>query len=73
MKKKLTLSSNKMIGGVCGGLAEYFDLDPTLFRVLYAVAPVTRVVSWCTWLHGMRFYLRPAHALVCIPERAEIP
>lgn len=40
MKKKLTLSSNKMIGGVCGGLAEYFDLDPTLFRVLYAIATV---------------------------------
>lgn len=40
MMKKLTLSSNKMIGGVCGGLAEYFDVDPTLFRVLYAVATV---------------------------------
>lgn len=24
-----------MIGGVCAGLAEYFDIDPTLFRLLY--------------------------------------
>ena len=24
--------------GVCGGLAEYFDLDPTLVRVVYLVA-----------------------------------
>jgi len=24
--------------GVCGGLAEYFDLDPTLVRVVYLIA-----------------------------------
>ena len=44
MMKKLTLSNNKMIGGVCGGLAEYFDVDPTL-RVLYAVATVFTAFS----------------------------
>ncbi len=26
-----------MIAGVCGGLAEYFDVDPTLIRVLFVV------------------------------------
>jgi phage shock protein PspC (stress-responsive transcriptional regulator) len=26
-----------MIGGVCGGIAESFDWDPTLVRVLYVV------------------------------------
>ncbi|HVN76465.1 MAG TPA: PspC domain-containing protein [Thermoanaerobaculaceae bacterium] len=26
------------LAGVCAGLAEYFDLDPTLVRVVYAVA-----------------------------------
>ena len=36
--KKLTRSTNKVIAGVCGGLAEYFDLDPTLIRVAYVVA-----------------------------------
>ena len=45
MKKKLTLSSNKMIGGVCGGLAEYFDVDPTIFRVLYGIATVFTAFS----------------------------
>ena len=29
-------SSNKILAGVCGGLAEYFNLDPTLVRVIYA-------------------------------------
>ena len=28
---------NAMIGGVCGGIAESFDWDPTLVRVLYVV------------------------------------
>ena len=35
--KKLVRSTNKMIAGVCGGVAEYFDIDPTLVRVIYAV------------------------------------
>ena len=31
MSKKLYRSNvNKMVAGVCGGIAEYFDLDPTL-------------------------------------------
>ena len=34
MEKKLYKSSrNKMIDGVCGGIAEYFNLDHTLVRV----------------------------------------
>ena len=35
-QKKLVRSSNKVLAGVCGGLAEYFDVDPTLVRILYA-------------------------------------
>ena len=34
--KKLVRSNNKIIAGVCGGIAEYFDVDPTLIRVVYA-------------------------------------
>lgn len=26
---------NRMLGGVCGGLGEYFDIDPTLVRLLF--------------------------------------
>jgi phage shock protein PspC (stress-responsive transcriptional regulator) len=36
--KKLERSrSNRLIGGVCGGLAEYLNMDPTLVRVLTVV------------------------------------
>ena len=34
MRKRLYKSNvNKMISGVCGGLAEYFEIDPTLVRL----------------------------------------
>ncbi len=36
--KRLTRSdSEKMIAGVCGGIADYFDLDPTLVRIGYVL------------------------------------
>lgn len=38
MQKKLVKSSDKKIFGVCGGLAEYFDLDPTLIRIAFLLA-----------------------------------
>mgnify|MGYP001599728291 CR=1 FL=1 len=30
--------SQRMIGGVCGGLGEYLAIDPTLIRVLFILA-----------------------------------
>ncbi|MBR0310557.1 MAG: PspC domain-containing protein [Paludibacteraceae bacterium] len=38
--KKLTRSENKMVAGVCAGIAEYFEIDPTLVRVCYAALTV---------------------------------
>lgn len=32
--KKLYRSNNRMLGGVCAGIAEYFNIDPTLARVI---------------------------------------
>lgn len=37
MKAKLRRSKNKMIAGVCAGIAEYIDLDVTLVRVAYVL------------------------------------
>ena len=39
-QKKLTRSANRMLAGVCGGIAEYFNVDPTLVRVAYAALTV---------------------------------
>ncbi len=38
MKKKLTLSeTDKKICGVCGGIAQYFEIDSTLVRVAWVI------------------------------------
>jgi phage shock protein C len=37
--KRLTRSStDKKIAGVCAGLAEYFDLEPTIVRIVWLLA-----------------------------------
>ncbi|HEY1253019.1 MAG TPA: PspC domain-containing protein [Thermoanaerobaculia bacterium] len=42
--RRLTRSRrHKMIAGVCGGLAEYFDLDPTVVRVAYVLLSIASV------------------------------
>ena len=35
--KKLYRSPNRIIAGECGGIADYFDVDPTLIRVIYMI------------------------------------
>lgn len=38
MKKKLyRVTEGDMIAGVCGGLAEYFDIDPTIVRLAWVI------------------------------------
>lgn len=38
MKKRLCkINNGKVISGVCGGIAEYFDIDPTIVRLAWIV------------------------------------
>ncbi|MBI4155221.1 PspC domain-containing protein [Candidatus Woesearchaeota archaeon] len=38
MNKKLYRSSkNKIIFGICGGIGEYLDIDPTIIRLLWII------------------------------------
>ena len=48
--KKLYRSNDRVLGGVCAGLAEYFDLDVTLVRLAYAV------LTFCTAFSGIVIY-----------------
>ena len=36
--KRLTLSNDKKLGGVCGGIAEYFDIDPVIVRIIFLLS-----------------------------------
>lgn len=49
MNKQLRKSQNRMIMGVCGGVAEYFNLDPTIVRlgmVLFTFAGGSGVLAY---------------------------
>lgn len=37
MKKLYRSTSDKKIAGVCGGLAEYFNIDATIVRVIFVI------------------------------------
>lgn len=54
MKKKLYRSqSDRKIAGVCGGIAEYFDLDSTIVRLI--------TVALCLFVGaGLLFYIAAA-------------
>ncbi|GAB6394960.1 MAG: PspC family transcriptional regulator [Bacteroidales bacterium] len=45
-KRRLARSDDsKMIAGVCGGIANYLDWDPTLVRVAYVLISVFTLFS----------------------------
>lgn len=45
MEKKLYRSKNKMLAGVCAGIAEYFGLDTSLVRIGYVALSIFQQVS----------------------------
>ncbi len=38
--KRLYLSMDKKLSGVCGGIGEYFEVDPTIIRLAWIVMTV---------------------------------
>ena len=51
MEKRLHRSRDeKMIGGVCGGLAEYFGIDPTIVRVLWVAVTLVAGSGYVLYL-----------------------
>ncbi len=68
MKKKLErLNSTKMIGGVASGLADYFDIDVTLVRVLFLVAffaPIPSIIPYIAFWIAMPVKQEPHNIVV---------
>ncbi len=51
MERKLTKSNDRRICGVCGGIAEYLDVDPTVVRLLTASAAFLTGCFFVTFLY----------------------
>ena len=50
--------SNRVLGGVCAGLADYFNFDVTLMRVLFVVAVMC--YSFGFWLYVILWLVLPS-------------
>lgn len=57
VKKLFRSRSNRIIGGVCGGLAEYLNIDPTVLRVITAL--LTFVMGMSLWVYLLAWLIIP--------------
>ena len=63
MKKVLyKTEEGKIIDGVCGGVAEYFNMDPTFIRVIW-------IVFACSAGSGILAYILAA---LIMPRKSEV-
>ena len=60
-KKLQRTVADKKIAGVCGGIAKYFDIDPTVVRIIWLIA-----VLCCGG--GLLAYLI---CWICMPEETK--
>ena len=59
MKRLFRSRKERMLGGVCGGLGEHLDVDPTIIRLVWAVITLLTVGT------GLLVYII---AWILIPE-----
>lgn len=53
-QKRLAKSlNNKVFSGVCGGIAEYFDVDPVLVRIAFVIAFFVNGIGLIAYIVGM--------------------
>ena len=43
IQKRLTRSKEKMVAGVLAGIADYFNIDPTIVRILYVILSIASI------------------------------
>ena len=52
MKKLYRSTTDKKLCGVCAGIGEYFDIDPTIIRIIYAC-----LALFTAWFPGIVLYI----------------
>lgn len=60
--KKLYRLDKGMLAGVCGGIAEYFNIDPTIVRLVWAALALV-------WGTGIVLYIAAA---IILPRKGDI-
>ena len=58
MKRLFRSQSDRMFAGVCGGLGEYFEIDPTLIRLIFVFGAII-TGSGLFWVYLIMMILVP--------------
>jgi phage shock protein C len=55
--KRLYRSKDRMLGGVCAGVADYFNIDKTIARLIFAALILAGTVGF--WLYLLMWIIVP--------------
>ena len=55
--RKLYRSRDKMLGGVCGGLADYMNLDKSVVRIIFAALFLAGSIGF--WIYILMWIIVP--------------
>ena len=58
-KKKLTRSKDRILAGVCGGMAEYFGIDATIVRIGYVLISILSAAFPCIIVYLILMLIMP--------------
>jgi phage shock protein C len=60
VEKKLYLSdTNRIIGGVCGGIGEYLGIDPTVIRLIWVILSIPSLIFGGGLLYIIAMFIIP--------------
>ena len=60
VKKLYRSTSDRMIAGICGGLGDYFSIDPTLVRLIFVFGSII-TGSALFWAYIIMMLVVPEH------------
>ncbi|GGL54324.1 PspC domain-containing protein [Sporolactobacillus putidus] len=60
MQKRLYRSeNNRIVGGVLGGIGEYFNIDPTVIRIGFLILALVTAVFPCLIGYFLAYFIIP--------------
>ena len=63
MRRKLTKSNDSRICGVCGGIAEYLDVDPKVVRLLTVVEALLSGIVFIGFVYLIAAMIMPSNEI----------
>ena len=69
--RRLTRGLDRKVGGVCGGLAEYFGIDATLVRIGFVVLSIITLGPAALLVYGVLWAIMPEPDPNAPPPRAQ--